>query len=133
MDAPEKRTGFIMRIVIVFFCACLCVASPVWPHGEGQGEKGSLEEVMAAGDVYELCLVLEAGQQLDYAFTATQALAFNLHYHAEREVLYPVPEYRTLNRKAVFVAESEQEYCLMWTNEGEKKVTLSLEYGKDHR
>lgn len=44
---------------------CLCVASPVWPHGEGQGEKGSLEEVMAAGDVYELCLVLEAGQQLD--------------------------------------------------------------------
>ena len=97
------------------------------------GGEGPLEEVIEAGDVYELCLVLEVGQLLDYDFTATRALAFNMHYHADRQVLFPVPEHRTSTKNAVFVAESEQEYCLMWTNEGEGQVTLSLEYGKEHR
>jgi len=35
-----------------------------------------------------------------------------------------------MDAAATFVAPSEQEYCLMWTNQGNTDVLLSLEYEK---
>jgi len=102
----------------------------VWSHGADDSHRDHLEQAIEPDDDYELCLVLMPGQQLRYAFTATRKLVFNIHYHANHEAIYPVPEHQTAAAEATFAAESEQEYCLMWTNPYSVQVMLSLEYEK---
>lgn len=82
--------------------------------------------------MHELCLVPGPGKSLDYVSTATQPLDFNTRYHSGREVFYPVPERKAANREETFVADSEQEYCLMWTNRSTGQVALSGEYAVAH-
>jgi hypothetical protein len=110
----------------------VCLVSAAWSHGADDSRAGSLAEVIEAGDVHELCLLLGLDQSLDYTFTATQPLAFNIHYHTGNEVFYPVAERQSAAGEAIFVAESEQEYCLMWTNRTAGQVTLSAEYAVAH-
>jgi len=74
--------------------------------------------------------VLAADQQLRYAFSATRKLDFNIHYHADHEVIFPVSEQQITASEATFAAPSEQEYCLMWTNPGDADAQLTLEYAK---
>jgi hypothetical protein len=81
-------------------------------------------------DSYELCLLLAQDQQLRYTFSAPGKLDFNIHYHADHQVFYPVSEDQIMDATATFSAQSEQEYCLMWTNQGDADVQFSLEYEK---
>jgi hypothetical protein len=73
---------------------------------------------------------LAPDQQLHYAFSATRKLDFNIHYHVDHEVFYPVSEEQVTAAEATFTAPSDQEYCLMWTNPGVADVLLSLDYEK---
>jgi len=66
-------------------------------------------------------------QQLHYAFTATDELAFNIHYHANHQAIYPLAEHLTSQENTTFTPESGQHYCLMWTNQGDSVVELSLQ------
>ena len=89
---------------------------------------GDLQQLtIEPDDVHEACLQLAPPQQLHYAFTATGELAFNIHYHADHQVVYPVKEHSTLQADANFTPESGQHYCLMWTNQGSSVVELSLQ------
>jgi hypothetical protein len=107
---------------------CLGISLP-WTAGAHGGLQSTPEIVVESGDVHEVCLELALGEQLDYAFTATGTLQFNIHYHgADHKVIYPVPEHPATTTKELLTAESTQEYCLMWTNEGGNPVTLSVTY-----
>lgn len=128
----SEKSGFLIR-TMTGVLACTCCVSLAWSHGTNDSHRDRLEQVIEPDDVYELCLVLTPQQPLRYAFNATQELAFNVHYHADHEVFYPVPEHPTANAEATFTAESEQEYCLMWTNPAAEQAMLSLEYEKGHR
>ena len=132
MQKPEITAGVFARKLAGVLGCFACVVSAAWSHEADDSRAGSLAETIDAGDVHELCLVLNRDQSLDYTFTATQPLAFNIHYHAGNEVFYPVAEHRAAVGEAVFVAESEQEYCLMWTNRTAGQVTLAAEYAVAH-
>jgi hypothetical protein len=125
----REKPGVHGRI-IAGLLGCVCCVSPVWSHGAEDSHRDRLEQVIASDDSYELCPVLAQNQQLRYAFSATRKLDFNIHYHADHEVFYPVSEEQTMAATATFAAQSEQEYCLMWTNQGDTDVLLSLEYRK---
>lgn len=89
---------------------------------------GDLQQLtIEPDDVHEACLQLAPPQQLHYVFTATGELAFNIHYHADHQVVYPLKEHSTLQADANFTPESGQHYCLMWTNQGSSVVELSLQ------
>ena len=122
------ETACIRILAAVIGCGCL--VSTVRSHGADDSHRDRLEQAIEPDDVYELCLVLTPEQQLRYAFTATHKLGFNIHYHENHEVFYPVAEHQTVAAEAIFTAASEQEYCLMWTNPGSIQVMLSLEYEK---
>ncbi|MEN8207557.1 MAG: hypothetical protein ABFS24_16365 [Pseudomonadota bacterium] len=126
MSGRKKPVVLIRSIAGLLGCAC-CV-SLVWSHGVAGGHRDRLEQLIMPDDSYELCLVLAQDQQLRYAFSAPRMLDFNIHYHVGREVFYPVSENQIMDATATFSARSEQEYCLMWTNQGDADVLLSLEY-----
>jgi hypothetical protein len=125
----QEKPGVHGR-VIAGLLGCVCCVSPVWSHGAQDSRRDRLEQVIASDDSYELCLVLAQDQQLRYTFSAPRKLDFNIHYHADHEVFYPVSEDQIMGTTATYTAQSEQEYCLMWTNQGDADVLLSLEYGK---
>ena len=125
----REKPGVHGRIIAGLLGYACCV-SLAWSHGAEDSHRDRLEQLIASDDSYELCLVLAQNQQLRYAFSAPRKLDFNIHYHADHEVFYPVSEDQVMDATATFSAQSEQEYCLMWTNQGDTDVLLSLEYRK---
>jgi hypothetical protein len=125
----QEKPGLLIRI-IVSLLGCACCVSLAWSHGAEESHRNRLEQMIMPNDSYELCLVLAQDQQLRYGFSAPRKLDFNIHYHADHEVFYPVSEDQVMKATATFSAQSEQEYCLMWTNQGDTDVLLSLEYEK---
>ncbi|MBI3545370.1 MAG: hypothetical protein HY081_02060 [Gammaproteobacteria bacterium] len=85
---------------------------------------------IASGQEHEACAALSAAEKLRYGFTASAPLNFNLHYHADNKVYYPVPAHQTAATKDIFTSTSPQTYCLMWTNTTAQAVELNLEYEK---
>ena len=125
----QEKPGVLIRGIAVLLGIVCCV--PIaWSHGAEDRHQNRLQRSIPTNDSYELCLMLAQGQQLRYTFSAPGKLDFNIHYHADDEVLYPVSEDQIMDATATFSAQSEQEYCLMWTNQGDADVQLSLEYEK---
>jgi hypothetical protein len=125
----EEKTCVLVRSIAALLGYSCCV-SLAWSHGAEESHQNRLERTIVPDDSYELCLVMAQDQQLRYAFSAPQKLDFNIHYHADHDVLYPVSEDQIMDATATYTAQSEQEYCLMWTNQGDTDVPLSLEYEK---
>ena len=102
--------------------------------GIGANEKGmntqTNQSSIAPGELHEVCMTLTPREQLRYAFTGSGKLSFNIHYHADNNVYFPVPERLTSGAKDSFTPASRQDYCLMWTNPGSDPVELHLEYEK---
>jgi len=82
---------------------------------------------------YEDCLELLPGQTMNYSFNASNFVNFNIHYHAEKELHYPV------NKKGVMMGKgsldiqeldyytTEQEFfCIMWDNLSSEPVQVSF-------
>lgn len=83
-----------------------------------------LQTTLAPKAVDELCFDLAAGEAVRYRFDADAPLDFNLHWHRAREVFYPVKRDAIRRIDGRFRAESQQTYCLMWTNRGADPVPL---------
>ena len=125
-----EKPGVLVRSIVALLGYSCCVPL-AWSHGADDSHQNRLEQTILPDDSYELCLVLAQDQQLRYKFNAPRKLDFNIHYHAGHEVFYPVSEEQIMEASATFSAQSGQEYCLMWTNQGDTDVLLSLEYDKN--
>ena len=64
--------------------------------------------------IHEECLKVAAGERIEYYFTSTFPINFNIHYHEANVVLMPIVRDRTLEDSAVFAPTIPQDYCLMW-------------------
>jgi hypothetical protein len=125
----QEKPDVLIRSITALL-GYLCCVPLVWSHGAEDSHRDRLERTIVPDDSYELCLLLAQDQQLYYKFSAPGKLDFNIHYHADHEVFYPVSENQIMDATATYTAQSEQEYCLMWTNQGDTDVPLSLEYEK---
>lgn len=63
---------------------------------------------------HEECVRLAPGDRLDYAFEASEPVAFNIHYHDGAAVLLPVNREQVRTDAGVFAPVLAQDYCLMW-------------------
>lgn len=83
---------------------------------------------------YEECFSLEKGEVLVYRFRASKPLNFNVHYHAEKGVMYPVSENEITEysgtvdpQKGGFNLDEQDSFCLMWENPDTRPVNLHYE------
>jgi hypothetical protein len=83
------------------------------------------------GQVEESCLTMAAGERLEFSFSANTGLDFNIHYHDEKKVHFPVDEKTLSEWKGVYIAPDKQHYCLMWTN-NHATQPASLSYAYEH-
>jgi hypothetical protein len=108
--------------------ACSLTLTPALADSlEPSSASGQQTVVVEPGEIHEVCARLTPPQRLHYSFDASSELAFNIHYHADHRVAYPVPEHPASQADAIFVPDSGQHYCLMWSNPGNSAVELRLE------
>jgi hypothetical protein len=77
---------------------------------------------LAAGGVHEACVRLEAGAKRRWYWKSSAPVDFNIHYHRETEVFYPVKRERMRGDGGTFTAKTGEDYCWMWTAKNAAKV-----------
>jgi hypothetical protein len=97
-------------LAVLFAGAC---ATPGDPYRlDGPRTAAGIE--LAPYALREECFTLDPGEGIDFYFTSTAALAFNLHYHDANAVVMPIERSRTTAESGDFVADRKQTYCMMW-------------------
>ena len=95
------------RLWIAGFCALALAARA----DEAKTFKVELEP----GAMHEECARLEAGAKRNYSWKSDAPVDFNIHYHHEPQVFYPVKRSAMRGDGGTFVAKSGEDYCWMWT------------------
>ncbi len=113
-------------VFVILFYASSNIANA---HGEKQTMRESAIKhafILPPNSNHEECFFLMKGKTLVYEFNAPKLLEFNIHYHSNNRLYYPVfPE--ILNSVKNFLAiRSAEEYCLMWKNR--KDVSVKFKY-----
>ena len=65
--------------------------------------------------MHEECVKLQAGEKRRYYWKSDAPLDFNIHYHHDPEVFYPVKRDAMRGDGGTFTAKSGEDYCWMWT------------------
>ena len=65
--------------------------------------------------VHEECQRLEAGDKRTWHWKSSSAVDFNIHYHRDKEVVFPVKRDAMRGDGGSFTAKTGEDYCWMWT------------------
>ena len=90
--------------------------------------KSETEVTVDPAKIHEDCVDLFPGDVMVYSFRASGPVDFNIHFHSEGTVTYPVSEKNMSNSEGRFSPERKQFYCLMWTNRQTEPVRLTYTY-----
>ncbi|HUQ28705.1 MAG TPA: hypothetical protein VM051_08935 [Usitatibacter sp.] len=70
---------------------------------------------IAPRQLHEECVKLEGGELRKYYWKSDRAVDFNIHYHVDKDVFYPVKRDGMRGDGGTFIAKTAQDYCWMWT------------------
>lgn len=79
---------------------------------------------LEAGQFIELCGSLPPGTRVQWVFEATAPLNFNIHHHVGKQVVYSARQDRLVATQGTLAADSQQDYCWMWSNPGDGPAEL---------
>jgi hypothetical protein len=128
-----KRAMSIILLCSFFIAVSGCSTSSPVMKTEPGAEVRSRTLTIKPGGSDEECMAVKPGKVFDYEFDASDFVNFNIHYHTEDEVKYPV--YKTgvlFDRGSIdpgtqdYYASEQEYYCLMWDNPHEKRVKVSF-------
>jgi len=131
MELLKRYTiSFGIAITLLYFFT-------IWVEKKHEGNmphnlSSKTEEIVTIGlpvkRYYEKCVDVSDSQQLQYSFNSQAPLSFNLHYHEEGVIHYPVKEDSIDELENIFQPEKRGYYCLMWRNSGEKAVQMEYHF-----
>jgi len=100
------RAGVVLALVALAGCA----SAPAGPDAP----KEVTGQNIAPYAAHEECLPLAPGDRLDYRFTSSSPVAFNIHYHERNAIVMPVVREGVTADSGIFQPSAPQEFCLMW-------------------
>lgn len=124
--------------LMLFMCSLFLVAGGCAKSSNVLKKEPGAEVVhktltLKPGGSSEECIELKPGMVFDYDFDSSNFVNFNIHYHAEDEVKYPVVkkgamfgEGRIDPETHDFYTPGREFYCLMWNNLNEEKIKVSF-------
>lgn len=124
--------------ILTLFLSVITSCSNMKIKGGKHGTKhihGLHEEVLIDPHrMYEECLELFPAHAMEYSFRTSKPVKFNIHYHGEEEIYYPVSEEGVSEWKGEFdvgkqkyYTEEQEFFCLMWENPFPEHVNLFFE------
>ena len=82
---------------------------------------------IAPGQAAEVCGQIEPRLPVDWRFSATGPLTFNIHRHSGEEVIYAIKSYMTREQNGKFSPTFSFNWCWMWMNESPESVTVRVD------
>ena len=110
-----------MKTAHVILLTCFLPAAV--PTGAAEGEGAYSIRIKGRG-FDERCVRLDAGESIRYRFSSSVPVDFNVHYHRDKDVFYPVKASASRAAEASFTAPHADTYCLMWEHGGPGDVTV---------
>lgn len=96
-------------------CAALVAAGCATPDPYRlEGPRSGAGVALPPYAMREECFTLHPDERVDFYFTSSAPVAFNLHYHDAKAVVMPIERKATQAESGEFVADRDQAYCLMW-------------------
>lgn len=128
--AGARARAWVLGVAVALGCAgtgapaaaAAAIVDIAWDAGGAFRHRADL----AAGQVLEVCGRLEAGSQVAWRYRASVPMAFNIHYHVGRDVVYPVRVASARGRSDRLRVAQAQDYCWMWTNGSRGAATVEL-------
>jgi hypothetical protein len=95
--------------------ACSLAAAGALAYGNETKEVVPFSVALEPLKMHEECLRMELGEKRSFYWRASAPVDFNIHYHQDTEVFYPVKRDGMRGDGGTFTAKSGQDYCWMWT------------------
>jgi hypothetical protein len=95
--------------------ACLAAFAGCAAALAAGGEAKTFKVELQPGAVHEECQRVEAGDKRGYSWKSDTAVDFNIHYHRDPEVFYPVKRSAMRGDGGSFAAKTGEDYCWMWS------------------
>ena len=121
----QKSILFISFFIFIYACTTAEVKGP--------SLTGTVQ--IKPGDSYEECVELVPDQLMHYSFTASKNVNFNIHYHTDESILYPVNEQNIIFWEDSmspddydFYSQEQEYFCLMWENHNSGSVKVTFNY-----
>jgi len=90
-------------------------------HGDAAGKTITI----ATGDFFEACDKWAPGETVNFSFTSSQPVMFNVHYHEKHTKMYAIKDVLVDEFGGSFVVQSDAIHCCLWQNNNPKFVTLT--------
>ncbi len=92
------------------------------------GEAQWKTRTLASGELHEECLNLKATDRLNYAFVAQHKLDFNIHFTRAEVMHFLLKKSAVRRAEAVFRPVLARDYCMRWSNPGERAVEFRYRF-----
>ena len=129
------KTGLLLALLLMIAGACATSEdkSSVILKKEGGGEVVHDKFIIRPGGSREECIELRPGMIFDFAYDSSENVDFNVHYHGEKDVYYPVSDKGVRTGKGMidpgshkYYTEEQEFYCLMWDNVSDEPARVSF-------
>ena len=105
----RRRIAAVIGTVAAVALAACATRGPANPDAPRE-----VHQSLAPHALHEDCMKLAPGDRLDYRFTSSAAVAFNVHYHAGNAVVMPIAREAITADSGIFQPALAEDYCLMW-------------------
>ena len=95
-------------------CLIAALAACATTGGGDPDARESQGQNIAPYESHEECLALGPGDRLDYRFTSTSAITFNIRYRENNAVISPIVREGVTADSGIFQPVVRQSFCLAW-------------------
>ena len=113
---------FVIVAATILIQGCAAKEESV-AHGDIKGKTTDI----ATGDFFEACDKFPPGSTVNYSFTSSKPVMFNVHYHEKHAKMYAIKDVLVDEFGGSFVVQSDAIHCCMWKNDNPKYVTLTYD------
>lgn len=122
---PATRCGRpalvgVLALAAIASSASATVIDVVWSANGRFEHNVSLE----AGKAVEVCAKLAGGTKVRWQFDASTPMDFNVHYHVDKDVVFPSRLAAVSTAQDTLDAKTEQHYCWKWSNKSAAPATV---------
>ncbi len=97
-------------------------------HNVTDKSEESLAVNLPPQNFYERCRQLNRLEVINYNFTSSVPVQFNIHYHEGGEDYYPAEKPDALSGQGSYEPPAARIYCLMWGNNGDAPSRLEYTF-----
>ena len=105
-----------------------CATTGAGDSAKKRGAVKTMKTTLGPSKLFEHCMEIRPGQNMDYTFSSEDPVNFYIHYHHEgsRYELDRRDEVTAL--EGTFSADKNQVHCLTWTNPQSKPVEIKYSF-----